>query len=93
MENIWDTDVTATGPKMVQQDHRSPHQEKIPQKHIPEQSFIDEMNRIEELCEREAYGLSKYRVIHQTKSTSRFPHQSEILESFCHFSQTKEKSK
>ena len=40
----------------------------IPKKRVPEQSFIDELNRVDKLVEREAYGLSKYRVIHQKKS-------------------------
>ena len=37
----------------------------IRKKHVPEKYFIDEMNRIDKLVEREAYGVSKYRVIHQ----------------------------
>ncbi|XP_063688750.1 uncharacterized protein LOC134821870 [Bolinopsis microptera] len=53
----------------------------IRKKHTPEKYFIDEMNRIDKLVEREAYGVSKYRVIHQKTSrfdVSNLPSESEI---------------
>ena len=40
----------------------------IRKKQVPQQDFIDELRRVDKLIEREAYSLSKYRVIKQKES-------------------------